>query len=129
MDEVQIDDWSQRLDDLILKCDRQSTPPGDLLRELHDILATGPASICSAIRPEISRSSLQRLVDIGALESAALRLVRKCGYMLSSNGNELFVASVAVPLVGRDYSYNASSEEVALCGALALSLQACSAAG
>jgi len=124
MNGVQTDDWAQRVDELVGQCDRNGGAP-ELLRGLHEILVTGPAHICSAIQPEITRSSLQALLDAGAFESAALRLLRNCGYMLSGGGEGMFIASVVVPLAGRDYSYSAPSEELALCGALALSLQEC----
>ena len=77
------------------------------------------------IRPDISRGSLEALLDAEAFESAALRLVSNCGYMLSRGGDGLFIASVVIPAAGRDYSFSGPSAELALCGALAVSLQEC----
>lgn len=126
INEVAAEAWSQRVDELIGQCDRDSAAPAQLLRNVHEILATGPARICAPIRPDISRSSLQLLLDAGAFESAALRLVGNCGYMLSGGGGESrYIASVVVPAAGRDCSFSGRSAELALCGALALSLQEC----
>jgi hypothetical protein len=124
MNGMELDAWAERVDELVSQCDRDGAPAG-LLCDVHEILVTGPPRICHSIRPEISRGSLQALLDAGAFESAALRLLRNCGFMLSRGGEGLFIASVVVPLAGRDYSYSAPSEELALCGALAVSLQEC----
>jgi hypothetical protein len=121
--------WNQRVGGLVGQCDRGGAAPARLLRDLHEILATGPARICSPIRPDISRSSLQLLLDAGAYESAALRLLGNCGYMLSRGGEGPFIASVVIPAVGRECSFSGASAEIALCGALALSLQEGLAAG
>lgn len=123
MREVETDDWARRVDGLVAQCEDGEAAPAELLRDLHEVLRTGPPRICSAIRPEVAPDSFERLLAAGALESAALRLLRNCGYMLSCGGEGLFIASVVVPAAGRDYSYSASSEEIALCGALAISLQ------
>jgi hypothetical protein len=125
---VELDTWAQRVDGFVSQCD-SAGPPIGLLCDLHDILVIGPPWICHSIRPDISRGTLQALLDAGAFESAALRLLRNCGFMLSRGGEGLFIASVVVPSAGRDYSYSAPSEELALCGALALSLQECLAVG
>jgi hypothetical protein len=122
MDGVRTDDWAQRLDQLVVQCDRNAGG-AELLAGLHELLDSGPAHICLALRPAISRSSLQSLIDAGAFESAALRLLRNCGYMLSRGGAGMVIASVVLPGAERDYSYSAPSEELALCGALAVSLQ------
>jgi hypothetical protein len=125
MNQVVARAWNQRVGGLVGQCDRGSAAPAQLLRDLHEILATGPARICTPIRPDISRSSLQLLLDAGAYESAALRLLANCGYMLSRGGEGPFIASVVIPAAGRDCSFSGHSAEVALCGALALSLQEC----
>jgi hypothetical protein len=124
MDRVQIREWSNRVDDLLFQCERTSSLPADLLREAHEILTLGPAKVCGSIRPDLSRSSLQFLLDDGAFESAAIRLVRKCSYMLSGTPNGIIIASVALPNSEHDYSHGGTSEAVALCGALATAIQA-----
>jgi hypothetical protein len=128
MNRVETGEWAERLDDLVGQCDRNAGP-SELLSRLHEILASGPADICLAVKPSISRSSLQMLLDAGAFESAALRLLRNCGYMLSRGHEGMVIASVVVPSAGRDYSYSAPSEVPALCGALAVALQECLALG
>jgi len=128
MNRVATGEWAERVDDLVGQCDRNAAAC-ELLSRLHEILVTGPAHICLAIKPAISRSSLQLLLDAGAFESAALRLLRNCGYMLSRGHEGLVIASVVVPSAGRDCSYSAPSEALALCGALAVALQECLALG
>lgn len=125
---VRTDEWAQRVDELVVQCDRNAGG-AELLRGLHELLDSGPAHICMGLKPAISRSSLQSLLDAGAFESAALRLLRNCGYMLSRGSAGMVIASVVLPAAERDYSYSAPSEELALCGALALSLQECLALG
>ena len=125
MNEVEADGWADKVGGLAGKCEREGAAPAELLREMHAVLTAGPARICSAIRPDISPSSLQLLLDAGAYESAALRLLHNCGYLLSRGGEGLFIASVVVPAAGRDYSHSGRSAEVALCGALAVALQEC----
>jgi len=122
MDDVETESWSERVEDLAFRCDRNSIAPSELVCEIHGLLASGPAKICADIRPDLPRSALDLLLNAGAIESAALRLVRRCGYFLSGNGEGLFIGTVAVPAAGRELSYSASSEVVALCGALALAL-------
>lgn len=123
MDEVGIDDWSDKVGEILFQCERESVSSADLIRQMHALLVSGPAHICAGIRPDISRSSLQLLLEHGALESAALRLVRNCGYVLSGSGEGAFIATVALPTAERDFSHNAGSEAVAICGALAIALQ------
>jgi hypothetical protein len=125
MNDVEADGWAHKVGGLVEQCDCDGAAPAELLRGLHAVLATGPARICVPIRPDISPSSLQLLLDAGAFESAALRLLGNCGYLLSRGGEGLYIASVVVPAAGRDYSYSGRSAEAALCGALAVSLQEC----
>jgi hypothetical protein len=122
MDDVETESWSERVEDVAFRCDRNSIAPSELICEMHGLLASGPSHICADIRPELPRSSLDRLLEAGAFDGAALRLVKRCGYFLSGNGEGLFIGTVAVPAAGRELSYSASSEAVALCGALALAL-------
>ena len=124
MDKVQIRAWSDRVDDFLFRCERSASFPADLLREMHEILVSGPPRVCGPIRPNISRSSLQILLDDEAFESAAIRLVRKCSYMLSGSANGIFIASVVLPNLDGDFSNSGPSEAAALCGALAAALQA-----
>jgi hypothetical protein len=125
MDEVGVRHWSDNIGDLLFRCERKSISSSELIIELYDLIASGPAHICGQIRAEVSRSTLERLLDAGAFESAALRLLTKCGYMLSANAEGVVVATIALPVTGQEHSYCASSGEFALCGALAMSLQEC----
>jgi hypothetical protein len=118
-----IDEWSDKVEDLLVRCEKGSADPASLLAELHRLLETGPAPICGPVRPRISSSELQGLLDAGANESAALRLVGRCTFMLSRGGEGLVIASLLLPHANRDYSFSASSEAVALAGALATCLQ------
>ena len=111
------------VEDLLVQCEVRSTDPARVLGDLHWLLETGPAPICAPVRPGISRSDLQGLLDCGATESAALKLVGRCAYMLSRGEEGLVIATVLAPHSERDYSYNAFSEAVALSGALATCLQ------
>lgn len=123
MDGTDIGEWSDKVDDLLVQCELRSADPARLVEDLHGLLETGPAHICGPVRPEISRSALQDLLDSGATESAALRLLGRCTYMLSRGDQGMVIASVLTPHSQRDYSYNAFSEAVALSGALATCLQ------
>ena len=123
MDRVQFRKWSEKVDDVIFRCERDSDLPADLISEMYDLVGSGPSGVCDVIRSDLSRSSLQLLLDAGAFESAAIRLVKKCSYMLSGSSKGLFIASVVLPMSQRDYSHSANSEAVAICGALAIALQ------
>ena len=123
MTRIKTDDWADRLGRLLIQCDSLETSPADLVSEIYDLLATGPGNICDALRPEFSRSTLRTWVDAGDCESAALGLLRRCGYMVSGNGHALYIATVVTPTSLSEFSYSSSSEAVAICGALALALQ------
>lgn len=123
MDDIETDNWAEKVEDLLWRCERKSIASSELVREVHDILAGGPSRICADIRPQISDSTLQLLLEAGAAESAALRLVEKCGFMLSHDGRGLFIATVVLPAAGREYSFSASSGAFAIGGALATALQ------
>jgi len=125
MQDVGVHQWSDKVGDLLFRCERDVISPSEIVSELHGLMASGPAHICAEIRPEISRSTLQFLLDAGAIESAALRLLTRCGYMLSTDGEGIFIGSVASTITGQEHSYSGSSAAVALCGALAMSLQDC----
>jgi len=125
MNDLDVGAWGQQVEEIVGQCDCTAAASAELLRKVHEILATGPARICFPIRPDFARNSLEALLDAEAFESAALRLVSNCGYMLSRGGDGLFIASVVIPAAGRDYSFSGPSAEVALCGALAVSLQEC----
>ena len=123
MDGTDIGEWSDMVEDLLVQCEVHAADPVRLLGDLHWLLETGPAQICGPIRPGISRADLQGLLDSGATESAALRLLGRCTYMLSRGGEGMVIASVLTPHAEQDYSFNAFSEAVALSGALATCLQ------
>jgi hypothetical protein len=123
MDGTGIGEWSDKVEDLLVQCGCRSADPASLLGNLHGLLETGPAHICGPVRPGMSRADLQGLLDSGATESAALRLLGRCTYMLSRGEEGMVIASVLTPHGERDYSYNAFSEAVALSGALATCLQ------
>ena len=123
MDGTDIGEWSDKVEDLLVQCEGPAADPARLLEDLYRLLETGPAAVCGSLRPEISRSALQGLLDAGATDSAALRLLGRCTYMLSRGEEGMVIASVLTPTGERDYSYNAFSEAVALSGALATCLQ------
>ena len=115
---TEVDEWSEKVEDLLSKCELDRADRAQLLQEIHHVLETGPAGLCGSIRPPISRSALQDLLAAGAFESAALRLMNGCGYMLSRSGEGLVIATVVTSFSDRDYSFSSSSEDVSLCGAL-----------
>ena len=123
MDGTDIGEWADRVEDLLVQCEGRAADPARLLEDLYRLLETGPERVCGSLRPEMSRSALQGLLDAGASESAALRLMGRSTYMLSRGGEGMVIASVLTPGGERDYSYNAFSEAVALAGALATCLQ------
>jgi hypothetical protein len=123
MERTDVEAWSETIKQLMFNCELKTSEPADLLVGTYHLLATGPRSICGPIRPKISRSELQQLLDCGAFESAALRLLSRCSYMLSRSSEGLIIASVVIPASERDYSFNAASEVIALCGALMICLQ------
>jgi hypothetical protein len=125
MDGADIVEWSDQVEDLLVRCEARAAEPACLVAELYRLLETGPARICRSIRPGISRSALQTLLDAGASESAALRLLGRCTWMLSRGGEGLVIASVLIPQADCDYSFSAFSEAAALSGALATCLQEC----
>jgi hypothetical protein len=106
------------VDRILAGCESKSSDPVELLQDVYSLMTTGPARICDRIKPSLSRDSLQHLLDAGAFESAALRLLEKCGLMLSRSADGMVIASVVLPSDDRDYSFSAFSECNALCGAL-----------
>jgi hypothetical protein len=123
MDGADIDQWSDMVEDLLVQCEIRAADPARLVGDLHWLLETGPAQICEPVRPQLSRPALQGLLDCGATESAALRLVGRCTYMLSRGEEGLVIATVLAPHSQRDYSFSAFSEAVAQSGALATCMQ------
>ncbi len=118
MDRIALDNWSAQVEDVLDRCLCNERDPAGLLEGVFAMLATGPAEICQPINPALSGADLQQLLDIGAFESAALRMVGRCGYLLSRSGDGQVIASVVLPGSQNDYSFNAFSEPIALCGAL-----------
>ena len=123
MERVEDDLWSEKINYLLGSCALNTVDPVDLLIGTYQVLKTGPSGICGSIRQGISHSQLQLLLDSGAFESAALRLLERFGYMLSRSSEGAVIASVVISSSERDYSFNAASEEIALCGALMVCLQ------
>jgi hypothetical protein len=123
MDGIDLNDWLEQVEDVLAGCASDSVDPAELLSQTHHLLTTGPFDLCAPIKPAISSQTLRQLLDAEAFESAALRLVQRCGYMLSGTAQGTIIASIVLPSAERDYSYNASSEAIALCGALATCLQ------
>lgn len=123
MNKIGFERWFAQLEDVLDRCEIASLGPAEALSETYFLLETGPADVCGPIKPAISRAALQVLLESGAFESAALRLVGKCGYMLSRTNEQLAIASVVLPNGERDFSFSARSEAIALCGALATCLQ------
>jgi hypothetical protein len=118
MDGIAVRNWSFEVERLLDRCLSRSADPADLLRDVLSILTTGPAEICGPIEPRISSAGLERLLDLEAFESAALRIVGRCGFLLSRSGEGHVVASVVLPGSQDDFSFNSFSEAIALCGAL-----------
>ena len=75
--------WTDDLVALVHRCER-GDPEAALLREIHTLLANGPKELCEPIAQAIPRGELDRLIECGASESAALRLLGACGYMVSA---------------------------------------------
>jgi hypothetical protein len=123
MDGMDIGEWADRVEDLLVQCEGWAADPARLLEDLHRLLEAGPAAVCGSLRPEISRPALLELLEAGATESAALRLLERCTYMLSRGGEGMVIASVLTPHSERDFSYSAFCEATALAGALATCLQ------
>lgn len=123
MGRIGIDVWSGEVKQVLSSCELGTSDPAGILIGTYHLLTTGPNGICGAIRPKISSSELQLLLDWGAFESAALRLLGRCSYMLSRSREGPIIASVVIPSSKRDYSFNAASEVIALCGALMVCLQ------
>lgn len=122
MDRIETDNWSDRIEDVLARCERATTDPADVIIEIHGLLSSGPTHICDDIKPTITGRELRHLLEVNAFESAALRLIEKCGYMLSGSCEGLTIASVVLPQAARDYSFSASSCAIALCGALVTSI-------
>jgi hypothetical protein len=119
MDRTALRGWFGELGEVLDKCLADSIAQSDALTATYDLLLTGPADICGPIKPSLTRATLECLLEAEAFESAALRLVERCGYVVSRGGQGQVIASVVLPGSDRDYSFNASSEAIALCGALA----------
>ncbi len=106
-----LDDCSDlRPDDARLICDLR-----DVLSELPDHLCGPP----SALPP---RRMFESLLSAEAFETAALRLLGNCGYMMSRGGKGEVIASVVLPHRQRESTFSASSVAAALCGALCSAL-------
>ena len=123
MDRINVDSWYRQLEDVRRRCTLSSADAAELLGQLYDLMKCGPGAICGPVEPEVTRPELRCLLAAEAYESAALRLVAKCGYMMSRGGDGLVVASDILPASDCEYSFNARSEAMALCGALSSSLQ------
>jgi hypothetical protein len=122
MERVEAREWLSGVGQALTLCEHTSAQAAPLLRHVHRLLEQAPGRYADTIRP-IALTSLQDLLDAEAYESATLRLVGRCGYMMSRDSGGHVVASIVLPGSSKDYSFNSFSETQALCGALLLSLQ------
>jgi hypothetical protein len=122
MRDTEFQAWSGRLDAILADCDLPTPDTARLLRDTYALLRSTPSLISGSHDPDISPANLQSLLDAEAFESAALRLAAKCGWMMSSLDNHV-IATVVSPHSEREYSFNARTVALALCGALAASLK------
>ena len=114
--------WADEVTALVSRCER-GDPEAALLREMHRLLRVGPQDLCDPIAEALPSGELDRLIECGATESAALRMALKCGYHLSNGAGEMFI--VTIFLIARhpaEYSFNSRSLATAMVGALAAAL-------
>lgn len=120
----ELDAWSDRAEGVLIHCDLPAPDTARLLQDTYMVLRTAPVAVDGSHDPAISQSNLQSLLDAGAFESAALHLAAKCGWMMSRSWDDHVIATVVLPQSEREYSFNARTVPVALCGALVTSLRA-----
>ena len=123
MERTKSSGWIFEVDQILTRCETGAVDQAQLLRDVHVLISTQRAPICRAIKPEITASALEMLLERGAYESAALRMLSRCGLMFSRDQDGLSIATVVPPSSDRDYSFSAFSECVALVGALMTCLQ------
>ena len=113
--------WTDDLVALVHRCER-GDPEAALLREIHTLLANGPKDLCEPIAQAIPRGELDRLIECGASESAALRLLGACGYMVSAGAGSQAIVTVFFPASKTEWTFNARTIAIAAVGALATGL-------
>lgn len=119
---LELGEWTEAVEEILHDCEDVGCDHANLLRQVYATLAEGPSHICGAMLPALSRSTLHSLIEAQAFESAAFRLVGRCGYMLSRSGEGSVIASIVLPASESDYSFCARTETAALCGALMTAL-------
>ncbi|MGX7894265.1 hypothetical protein [Tsuneonella sp. HG222] len=110
--------WLTDLTDLLDRCvGATSEEAPQILRDFHTVCRQGPPRLCADFfGPPMQRAELDRLLECGAIESAALRLKGNRGFMLSGNASAIFIATVMSP-GGREAMFDADNEAVAVIGA------------
>jgi hypothetical protein len=101
---------------------QRDADPAEVVRQCRTLLESGPRRLCEPLTGAIAQGEIDRLLEHQAPDAAALRLLARCGYMLSSSGGGLHIASVKLPAAERDYSFSAGSVSEAICGAISTAL-------
>jgi len=116
--------WRKALQGLVLACSG-ATPPeqAECLRGLRDTVSLAPdAAPLDGVRGA-DPVMFERLLDMGAYESAALSLLgRRAGYMLSGRGIGESLATVVLPGQDGDTHAPGATVALALVGAIAQAL-------
>ena len=118
---VSLESWSDRVANLVDLCAEE---PGEVehVRETDLMLQAGPPALCAPLAQAIARHELDQLLDAEAAESAAMKFLKNCGFMLSGAPGALYLATVALPGARRDFSFSGRSGATAICGAIATAL-------
>lgn len=114
--------WLIELGEIVEECDRDDPlDVSGLLRKFHTLVAIAPMEWRHLFEPVPDRTAFAALLDSGALESAAIRLLGpNSGYMLSRSAGGDALASVWTPFTCDEVHAKGHSEPVALIKALAM---------
>lgn len=116
--------WLIELSEIVEECDKnERLDVSDLLMKLHTLLAIAPRQWSPLFEPLPDHQVFAAMLDSGAFESAAIRLLgSKSGYMLSKSAGGDALASIWIR-TNRDETHAiANSEAVALVKAFAMAV-------
>lgn len=116
--------WLIELSGMVEECDANDRVDAyRLLSRLYTLFAIAPRGWNNFFEPLPDNREFGALLDSGAFESAAIRLLgSKAGYILSRSADGVVLASVWLPPSCREVHAKADSESVALLKAYSMAI-------
>ena len=121
-DQMSAGTWDRELVDWFvcaLRCNG-SDEERELLRRARHLLVSAPAKVRELLDSDVEAQVFEKLLDVGAHESAARRLIAidDCGYLLSRSPKGRFMCTVHAASQVPETSFETRCESLAFTGAI-----------